>query len=80
MSRPWPPTPGSSDNLTRFFKTVTVILIRPWGTTVIDLFGVDSSDDYGFQARVPPPGAHGSPAVSRCDFRPAHGAPRVQVP
>ncbi|WP_147441955.1 hypothetical protein [Corallococcus exercitus] len=35
-------------NLTRFFKTVTVILIRPWGTTVIDLFGVDYSDYYGF--------------------------------
>lgn len=35
-------------NLTRFFKTVTIIMVRPWGTLVIDLFGVDYSDYYGF--------------------------------
>ncbi|MBN8226757.1 hypothetical protein JYK02_04460 [Corallococcus macrosporus] len=35
-------------NLTRFFKTVTIIMVRPWGTVVIDLFGVDYSDYYGF--------------------------------
>ncbi|WP_147445434.1 hypothetical protein [Corallococcus aberystwythensis] len=35
-------------NLTRFRKTIIVIIVHSWGVTVIDLFGTDYSSYYGF--------------------------------
>ncbi|RKH17751.1 hypothetical protein D7Y27_31475 [Corallococcus sp. AB004] len=35
-------------NLTRFRKTIIVVIVHSWGVTVIDLFGTDYSSYYGF--------------------------------
>ncbi|RKH60698.1 hypothetical protein D7X55_25720 [Corallococcus sp. AB049A] len=35
-------------NLTRFRKTIIVVIVHSWGVTGIDLFGTDYSSDYGF--------------------------------
>lgn len=35
-------------NLDRFRPTIILIMVRPWGVTVIDLFNTDYRDYYGF--------------------------------